>query len=172
MSGTSRRPRPPDEVAFPVTPMLDMAFQLLAFFILTFQAPSRESRIDLDLPAAAMALPGQGQGRVSPTGRIDELIDLETDLIVRANADERGSLAALRLGETSLPGAEALEDRLRRYTKILEGRPLRVILIADDRLRYEEAARLIGACASAGVSTIRLANPNTPSAIGTDRRRT
>ena len=36
---------------FPVTPMLDMAFQLLAFFVLTFQAPSAETHLDLDLPA-------------------------------------------------------------------------------------------------------------------------
>ncbi len=36
----SRRFRPgmPEEVSFPVAPMLDMAFQLLAFFILTFKA--------------------------------------------------------------------------------------------------------------------------------------
>ncbi len=54
------RPKPPDTVYFPVVPMLDMAFQLLAFFILTFQAPSGESRIDLDLPAAPAALPGGG----------------------------------------------------------------------------------------------------------------
>ena len=36
------RPGPPDEVAFPVTPMLDMAFQLLAFFIITFKPPTAE----------------------------------------------------------------------------------------------------------------------------------
>ena len=51
------RPGPPDEVFFPVTPMLDMAFQLLAFFILTFKAPSAETHIDLHLPATPAALP-------------------------------------------------------------------------------------------------------------------
>src|SRR4029079_4766027 len=40
------RPGPPDEVFFPVAPMLDMAFQLLAFFIFTFKAPSAETHID------------------------------------------------------------------------------------------------------------------------------
>ena len=44
------RPGPPEEVSFPVAPMLDMAFQLLAFFILTFKAPSAETHLDLDLP--------------------------------------------------------------------------------------------------------------------------
>ena len=58
-----------------------------------------------------------------------------------------------------MPDAEALGDRLRRYAPVLEGQPLRVLLVADDRLRYEEAARLIGACSAAGVAAIRLADP-------------
>ncbi len=64
----SRRYRPtgPDEVAFPVAPMLDMAFQLLAFFILTFKAPSDETHVDLDLPATPAALPAKAEGRAAP----------------------------------------------------------------------------------------------------------
>jgi biopolymer transport protein ExbD len=162
MTQSSRRPRPPEEVAFPVTPMLDMAFQLLAFFILTFQAPSRETRIDLDLPAAPLALPGSPQAATRKPALPPDELDLETDLVVRAEADGRGVLKALRLGEVSLPGAEALEDRLRRYAAVLEGRPLRVALVADDHLVYEEAARLVGACSSAGVTTIRLPEAAAP----------
>src|SRR6185312_12377314 len=55
--GRRHRPGPPEEVMFPVTPMLDMAFQLLAFFVLTFQAPSGETHLDLDLPVTPAALP-------------------------------------------------------------------------------------------------------------------
>ena len=49
--------------------MLDMAFQLLAFFILTFKAPSAETHIDLYLPATPAALPSgpRGQARPSPS---------------------------------------------------------------------------------------------------------
>ncbi len=64
--GKSHRPEPPDEVQFPVTPMLDMAFQLLAFFVLTFQAPSGETHLDLDLPAAPLALPSEATGKAQP----------------------------------------------------------------------------------------------------------
>jgi hypothetical protein len=63
MDRTPRRKQGlPEDVPFPVTPMLDMAFQLLAFFILTFQAPTRETRIDLYLPSAPIALPGADRG--------------------------------------------------------------------------------------------------------------
>ena len=153
------RPGPPESVPFPVTPMLDMAFQLLAFFILTFQAPSPETRIDLDLPATASALPGPGQrqGQARPQ-RGDE--DLETDLLIRAVADDDGGLESLKLGEATLLGVDSLGDRLRRYATLLNGRPLRVLLLADDSLRYEEAAKIIGMCSAAGVSSVRLAEPD------------
>ena len=151
-----RRTAEPDEVAFPVTPMLDMAFQLLAFFVLTYQEPSRETRLDLDLPSASAALPPDPR---ATSGRASAIDDLENDLIVRALADDRGGLASLRLGEAPLPSPEALTERLTRYSGLLEGRPLRVSIAADDRLRYEHAAALIGACSAAGVDAIRLTGP-------------
>ena len=148
----------PEQVEFPVAPMLDMSFQLLAFFILTFQAPTGETRIDLYLPSAPAALVAStdaNSGRVRP-GR-SEPPDLETDLIVRASADELGDLDSLTLQGTEVPDARALGERLRRYREQLGDDPVRVRIAADDRLRYEEAARLIGACSSAGVAAVRLA---------------
>lgn len=149
----------PEDVQFPVTPMLDMAFQLLAFFILTFQSPTSETRLDLYLPTVPVALPGgpQGQARAIPPRRTE--LDLENDLRIRAEADDLGDLKSISLGDTPLPDLAALADRLRRYAAVLDGKPLRVRLLADDRLRYEEAARIIGTCNAAGVGSIRLADP-------------
>jgi biopolymer transport protein ExbD len=151
------RPGPPDEVFFPVAPMLDMAFQLLAFFVLTFKAPSAETHIDLHLPTTPAALPSapRGQAHPSPSRGVDA--DLENDLLVRAEADDLGDLKALRLGEAEVPDLPALGSRLKRYTRLLGRRPLRVRLVADDRLRYEPAARIIATCSAAGVASVRLA---------------
>jgi len=153
------RPGPPDEVAFPVTPMLDMAFQLLAFFIITFKAPSAETHLDLDLPATPAALPSASQGNAQPKPARNVDTDLENDLLVRAEADDLGDLKALRLGEARLPDVTTLGNRLRRYTEMLEGKPLRVRFVADDNLRYEPAAQIIAACSAAGVAAIRLTPP-------------
>src|SRR6202453_2704196 len=153
------RPGPPDEVSFPVAPMLDMAFQLLAFFILTFKAPSAETHLDLYLPATPVALPAASGGEAHPTPARVVDTDLENDLLVRAEANDLGDLKALRLGEAPLPDLTTLGKRLRRYTELLEGRPLRVRLIADDGLRYEPAARVIATCSAAGVAAIRLTQP-------------
>jgi biopolymer transport protein ExbD len=155
----SHRPKPPEEVLFPVVPMLDMAFQLLAFFVLTFQAPSAETHLDLDLPATPLALPGAPRGKAEPSlsRRVDT--DLENDLFVRVTANDLGDVRSIRLGEGEVPDLTILGQRLKRYVEILEGRPLRVRLVADDHLRYEEAARVLAACSAAGVANVRLAEP-------------
>lgn len=157
--GRRYRPEPPEEVMFPVTPMLDMAFQLLAFFVLTFQAPTGETHIDLELPVTPLAMPGAPRGDASsgPSRSIDS--DMENDLLIRAEADDLGDLKALRLGEAGLTDINALGERLRRYAKAIGDRPLRVRLVADDELRYEEAARIMAACTAAGVASIRLSEP-------------
>jgi hypothetical protein len=134
------RPQPPDEVAFPVVPMLDMAFQLLAFFILTFKAPSAETHMDLDLPATRAALASSAQGRAQGEPGGPSAIDLENDLIVRAEADDLGNLKALRLVDASLPDLVTLGDRLRRYTELLSGQPLHIRLIADEHVAMIRAA--------------------------------
>ena len=152
-----RKPMP-EEVVFPVVPMLDMAFQLLAFFVLTFQAPSGETHLDLDLPATPAAMPGAPQGEArEAVSKADA--DLENDLWVRVEADDLGDLKALRLGEAVVPDVDALGGRLKRYAEVLNGRPLRVRLVADDGLRYEEAAKVMTACSAAGVAAIRLTSP-------------
>lgn len=164
--GKRYRPEPPEEVMFPVTPMLDMAFQLLAFFVLTFEAPTSETYLDLVLPVTPLAMPGapKGEARTSPARAVDA--DLENDLFVRAVADDLGDLQSLKLGEATLPDMAALQDRLGRYAKALGNRPLRVRLVADDGLRYEEAARVMAACSRAGVASIRLSDPSDAPALG------
>jgi biopolymer transport protein ExbD len=140
--------------------MLDMAFQLLAFFILTFKAPSAETHIDLHLPATPAALPAAPRGQARPNASRAVDADLENDLLIRAEADDLGDLKALRLGEAPVPDLPSLGKRLRRYAGFLGSRPLRVRLLADDRLRYEPAARIIATCSAAGVASVRLAQPS------------
>ena len=145
---------------FPVTPMLDMAFQLLAFFVLTFQAPSAETHLDLDLPVTPVALPTatKGEARPGSVSKVDS--EFENDLWVRVEADDLGDMKVLRLGESTLPDVATLAKRLVRYAEVLDGRPLRVRLVADDGLRYEEAARVMAACSASGVSSIRMTTPS------------
>jgi len=158
----NRRRSPMERVEFPVAPMLDMAFQLLAFFILTFQAPGRETGIDLYLPAApaSVSAPVASEDLVQSAQPPPEVPDLETDLVVRAESDELGDLTRLTLQGTEVPDPPTLGQRLERYQEQLRDEPVRIRLVADDRLRYDEAAKLISACAGAGVDAVRLAGPS------------
>ena len=165
-TGRKARQGPPDDVDFPVTPMLDMAFQLLAFFVLTFQVPTSETHLDLELPTSPAAMPGSAQGEANPKTLTRVDTDLENDLWVRARADDLGDLKSLQLGEASLPDIAALGQRLSRYAQMLEDRPLRIRLVADDRLRYEIAARLMTVCNASGVAAIRLTDPSTAPPAG------
>jgi biopolymer transport protein ExbD len=145
--------------------MLDMAFQLLAFFIITFKPPSAETHLDLNLPATPVALPSASRGDAQPTPARNVDTDLENDLLVRALADDLGDLKELKLGEAPVPDLPTLGKRLQLYTQLLEGKPLRVRLVADDKLRYEPAAQIIATCSSAGVAAIRLSPPGATPAL-------
>ena len=91
--------------------------------------------------------------------------------MIRAEADDLGDLKVLKLGEARVPDLATLGKRLRLYTQLLEGKPLRVRLVADDNLRYEPAARIIAVCSAAGVAAIRLTPPGaTPSLPGGGER--
>ncbi len=116
--------------------------------------------------AGRPARPARGPGAGSEQSRRVDT-DLENDLLVRAEADDLGDLKSLHLGEAAVPDLPTLGRRLRRYTQLLEGRSLRVRLVADDRLSYEPAAQIIATCSSAGVASIRLSPPgSTPARSG------
>lgn len=52
---TRRRKRSPDEVSFQLTPMIDMTFLLLIFFMVTQKITEQELSVPVALPVAATA---------------------------------------------------------------------------------------------------------------------
>jgi biopolymer transport protein ExbD len=75
----------------PITPMLDMSFQLLAFFIITFKPATTEGQLSLQLPKAGdettLAAPDPNKLSEDPA----ELY------VVRVQADSSGNIAGLEL---------------------------------------------------------------------------
>jgi len=51
-----RECRPALDVELPITPMLDMTFQLLVFFLFTFRPPALEGQLDFALPGTGSAI--------------------------------------------------------------------------------------------------------------------
>jgi biopolymer transport protein ExbD len=88
-------------VPLPITPMLDMAFQLLAFFIMTYSSTSLEGQLDLALPS------GDGKDGIVAPGPAVAPPDFPSDLtiIVRAlqEGEHAGNISAISV--RSIAGA-------------------------------------------------------------------
>ncbi len=121
MSGARKKGDAPMEVTLPITPMLDMAFQLLMFFIFTYNPSALEGQMDLALPAKAekQAHDQQNVSQQAESHKDPDDIDVPLDLNVRVNAQEVRYTVTLEEGvvRTPMDSLEALTDHLRKVFK-------------------------------------------------------
>jgi len=96
------------EPDLPITPMLDMSFQLMAFFLLTFRPSPTEGQM-------ALAIPNKDGGGVSIADPLEDEKAKEVIVTVRAGAD--GRIAKIEVGDIS--GTKNLGADLRAYQKAL-----------------------------------------------------
>jgi len=89
-----------DKVELMMTPMIDIVFQLLIFFIMTFKivAPEGDFNIKMPLNAPSEGLPDDNQ--LPP-------------MKVRLRATASGRLAGIQLGQRTLPDFKALQMQVR-----------------------------------------------------------
>ncbi|MFM7594481.1 MAG: ExbD/TolR family protein [Isosphaeraceae bacterium] len=80
------------KVNLEMTPMIDVVFQLLIFFMFTFKIVTVEGEFAITMPAAE-------QGSAAPTSEnITALPDIQVQLLAGANGD----LAGIQVGETNV----------------------------------------------------------------------
>lgn len=73
MAHKKKSEAPSGDVELPITPMLDMTFQLLVFFIITYHPSSLEGQMDFNLPAT-------GDARAKSPDMVDPDKPSDTDL--------------------------------------------------------------------------------------------
>ena len=137
-----------EDVELNLTAMLDMAFQLLAFFCLTFQPPPAEGQISMRLPPPKPVLSdvkskidaGQNQSKELPTG-------LNT-LVVSLFADPSGTLSGLSVGETPIPTLPSLDAKLKKIFADKDNPFDQVIVQVQEDVKYEDLMKVIEICAS------------------------
>jgi biopolymer transport protein ExbD len=127
----------------PITPMLDMSFQLLAFFVITFRPSPTEGQIALALPKEVP--PGHGM-------RADFGDPTPAVLIVRVTAADNGTIERVTLAEEDGAGVkvlganvETLRDELTAVAARLSrgNQTGRLTLELDDRLIQEYVVQLM-----------------------------
>ncbi|HSQ58129.1 MAG TPA: biopolymer transporter ExbD [Gemmata sp.] len=86
----------------PITPMLDMSFQLLSFFIITFKPAPTEGQI-------AMSLPPVQEGGAAATLAPDLTSEKPMKYLARVEASDGGAIASIRLTEEDSPDEKGKE---------------------------------------------------------------
>ncbi len=129
----------------PVTPMLDMAFQIMAFFVFTFQPSPKEGSLALKLPKL--------EGGPATAVSLDDNNPLEQKSVyVIELGDSAGELATIIFKNEAEVGSSkdfgnqlaTLEDELERLAAG-EEKP-RIRIEAAPELRYAEVIRVMDAC--------------------------
>jgi biopolymer transport protein ExbD len=146
MSGKRCKGGPAPEVSLPITPMLDMAFQLLTFFIFTYNPSALEGQEALSF--AARAEPGP-QGLEGPHPRAEAILkpELNLDVNVLARAQTNGYTLALEVGavhDELGSGPAARVALLKRLQEIHDEKVRRIREKAEafaDRQRREETVQ-------------------------------
>jgi biopolymer transport protein ExbD len=139
------RQRSSEGVELNVTAMLDMAFQLLAFFVLTFRQEPTEPAVQLLLPPAESVVVGEGRppGKtVSPPIQPAGINTLRIGLFSTS-----GSLDRMTLDGLPVETFEALRDNMHSMLSGPDSPIEQVVVQASESLRYDEVMKVIGICA-------------------------
>jgi biopolymer transport protein ExbD len=129
-------------VELPITPMLDMSFQLMAFFIFTFKPAPTEGQIAMSLPKEEG---GPSDAIPSPTD------DKPVSLVVTVNSGPSGTIGKMTIREKDGPadgddlGAsiERYRDELKKRKATLGSRPSKLTLEIGDGILHEYVVRLL-----------------------------
>ena len=146
-----KKKRVQEEVTLNLAAMLDMAFQLLAFFILTFKPSPAEAEVTLNLPDPRLG------SIVRPGDPLDphEFGGKETarTLTVTIASTQNGQVASVSVGlQTLFDGPldpaqlRQLDHRLKEIFAI-QGEPFDQVLVrVGKRLHYGELMKVIDVC--------------------------
>ena len=142
----------------PIVPMLDMTFQLLAFFITTFNPTPSEGHLDLALPKME-----GGQNTAPPVLIIDE----EDEFTVQVDSTPEGGVASIKVLEKGAAEGKALGNDTGKLFYFLKdraaskgGKAGKLKLEMGDTLNYQYVVKLIDEASRAGYRQV------SPSAIG------
>jgi biopolymer transport protein ExbD len=127
--------------------MLDMAFQLLTFFILTYRPPPTEGQISLRLPPPEGVVKQAGQSLGADPKNQGPLHGLTT-LTITVFADPRtGKLTSLGIGEGGQASIGSVLELDKELRKDLASAPFdQVVIQVSPACRYDELMKVIDVC--------------------------
>ena len=147
-----RRKRSSEQVELNLAAMLDMAFQLLAFFILTFRPASVEVELRMNMPnQSALAIMDAKTEPESNTTSMNSIpVIAAVPLFVEASTE--GNVSEHRLGQRTIFTGPATEAKLAAVSRELKsiislpGGLAKVQINVSPHLRYEEFMKIVDTC--------------------------
>src|SRR5262249_14232479 len=171
MRNKHREEDKPTEVTLPITPMLDMAFQILFFFISTFNpVAASEGQMDLSLPAKSEAA-AQEQKNISPKAESHKNeIDIPTDITISLRGLQvekyKGEVESIWIKDTANPngkqlrGATKSEREKELHKRLKDARTttnpeakkkvLNARVEAETNIRWSEVVKVMDICYEEG----------------------
>jgi biopolymer transport protein ExbD len=86
-----------DKVDIQMTPMIDIVFLLLIFFLFSFKIVTQEGDFNIRMPVA---------------GPVSTAIDTQLPIKVRLTADADGNLTGIQMADRKLPNFQALREQV------------------------------------------------------------
>jgi biopolymer transport protein ExbD len=156
------KPPNPSKVVLPITPMLDMTFQLLFFFIVNFHpTPSTiEGQMEMALPAENARAPGNDPGVGEPAFPTDLTVKVRTQL----DGVNDGAISSLAIHnaqgkeqavEGGLPGLKARLAQMRAGLQEKNN----VKVQGDGKLKVKNLLSVMDACKEAGFENVSMVPP-------------
>jgi biopolymer transport protein ExbD len=172
------------EVALPIVPMLDMSFQLLFFFIITFNPGKLDGQMTMNLPATGEAK-AKDQSQVQMSDKSDVELEIPSDFVVAVKSYESNLTLTVRDSEKvyevgKIEGLDrktrddqhkAIEDLMGKLTAMLKekleekkkdnpGKAADNVKIeANSAMRYSTLVAVMDACLKAGYQQVGFAPP-------------
>jgi biopolymer transport protein ExbD len=138
------------EPDLPITPMLDMSFQLLAFFLTTFNPSPSEGHLDLSLPSE------KGGGAAVPSFSPDE----EDEITVQVASDANGGITGIEvMNKGDAQGTKLGNDSAKLFAFLKErlkssGKAGKLKLEMGETLSYQFVVKLVDECTRAGYRSV------------------
>lgn len=146
MSRARRRRRAEGAVELNMAAMLDMAFQLLAFFVLTFRPSPVEGQIALRMPPAQPVTPvrnaveaGSDEANTNPVQGLNSLV-------ISVIPDASGDIGSLAVGEGTIATLSGLNQRLRTIFGDQASPFDQVVIQVGSGLRYDALMSVVDVC--------------------------
>lgn len=156
------------KIILPITPMLDMSFQLLFFFIVNFNPADLEGAVDMALPSEAEKA-AHSKEKMDPMKGHDKdpTPEFPSDLTVkvRTQMDGRNDGEISAISVRNLEGKEDPVDGVAGLTKYLTDKRQGltnkdgVKLQGDGKLKVRSIVKVMDACRDAGFANISFVLP-------------